>query len=332
MIVLKDLFIGEFPVSQVFGVNYETYKWIKDYAGRPIKGHNGVDFGYGGRNDVLLVAPFDCVVSKVGYDKNGYGYYLRMWDKKQQCVVLYAHCKEIKVREGEGLICGQLVAIGDNTGWSTGPHLHCGVYKVDDEGNKLNRDNGFDGWLNILDGRSFKWEVQNLKEPVKGGTMSDENMQISIKDFERIRGSSEKWDKVVAYLELSGDPALTPYEDVMNKIKGYKARETEIIGKLKDLEGKEINLTEQVSRLKDQLTAEQKLYKDLFSSKNSISTETQKQLGSLQGRIEDLQGQIDQMGKDKGTLNERIKELEAELGYITLFEYKPLKLALIKKN
>jgi len=161
--------------------------------------------------------------------------------------------------------------------------------------------------------------------------MPDEIMQISIKDFEKIRGNSEKWDKVVSYLELPGDPATTPYDDVMNKIKGYKARETELTGKMKELEATEINLKEQAGRLKAQLTAENLLNSGLNDSIKKIELEYQKAIGLLEGRIAGLQGDIDSMGRAKGKLNERIKELEAQTGYTTILEIKALKLALVKK-
>jgi murein DD-endopeptidase MepM/ murein hydrolase activator NlpD len=32
------------------------------------------------------------------------------------------HCESISVKEGETVVAGQQVAIGDNTGFSTGPH------------------------------------------------------------------------------------------------------------------------------------------------------------------------------------------------------------------
>lgn len=164
----------------------------------------------------------------------------------------------------------------------------------------------------------------------KGGSMSDDTMQISIKDFERIRSSSEKWDKVVSYLELPGDPAKTPYEDVMNKIKGYKARETELTGKIKELEAAVINREEQVGRLQNQLLEEQKLYSALSDNLKNTAKNHEKAMGLLEGRITDLQGQVDQTGKDKGKLNEQIKELEAKLGFTILVDIKALRMALVK--
>jgi hypothetical protein len=194
MIKLHDLFIGNYAITQKFGANPDTYSFIKDYAGRPIKGHNGVDWGYGGKNGALLINPFpkghEVVVSKVGFDSGGFGHYLRIWDKTQKFVILYAHCQEVVVREWQNLQFQQLVAIGDNTGWSTGPHLHAGAYFVDEEGNRLNQDNGFNGYVNLLDKTIIEWQILN---PVKPAEVSqvEENTPLAV----CLRDRKDFWDK-----------------------------------------------------------------------------------------------------------------------------------------
>lgn len=182
-VILHDIFIGNFSVSQTFGVNYATYKWIKDYKGNPIKGHNGIDWTYKGVNGIKLINPFpkgnDVVVSRVGYDSGGYGWFLRMWDKTQKFVILFAHNQEIVVPEWGKLQFQQLVAYGNNTGWSTGPHLHCAGYFVNDKGEKLNRDNGFDGYINLLDKNLVEWKILNPSSPATV-TPAEENSALAV--------------------------------------------------------------------------------------------------------------------------------------------------------
>lgn len=201
---LHDLFIGDYKITQNFGVNYEAYKWIKDYKGNPIKGHNGVDFGTPNHTPLLNPFPKDSevVVSKVGYDEKGYGWFLRIWDKTQRCVALYAHCEKILVKEGDRLAFQQLVAYSDNTGWSTGPHLHFGFYEVDDQGNKLNRDNGFDGYLNPLSG-VVKWEILNPKTPYipsesqQSSGQADFYKGLDLNNKESMKACVDVWKDVV---------------------------------------------------------------------------------------------------------------------------------------
>lgn len=170
MIKLHKPFEEDFRISQGFGDNPDAYDWIKDVNGNPIKGHNGVDFGYNGRNDVKLFNPFparhNVVVSKVGWDPQGYGHFLRLWDKTQRFVILMAHCREVHATEWESSGFKEQVAVGDNTGWSTGPHLHLAGYHVDEAGYRQNRDNGFDGYINLMDPREVEWidEIKDWKE------------------------------------------------------------------------------------------------------------------------------------------------------------------------
>ena len=44
---------------------------------------------------------------------------------------LYAHLKSFAVKKGQVVKQGQVIAYSDNTGWSTGPHLHFSIYKID---------------------------------------------------------------------------------------------------------------------------------------------------------------------------------------------------------
>jgi murein DD-endopeptidase MepM/ murein hydrolase activator NlpD len=49
-------------------------------------------------------------------------------------VTLYGHCKEVRVKRGQRVRQGDVVATVGNTGWSTSPHLHYEVRRRDEAG------------------------------------------------------------------------------------------------------------------------------------------------------------------------------------------------------
>ncbi len=119
-------------------------------------GHNGLDFAY--EEGTELFAPFDGFVYQKT-EPSGYGIYLTFVGSEYK--VVYGHLKSCLVQDGQ-VKAGQLVALGDSTGFSTGPHLHITVKRVDANGNVLDRDNGHDGAINPTN--LFQWDAMSEKE------------------------------------------------------------------------------------------------------------------------------------------------------------------------
>ena len=157
-IVLNDLFIGNFRISQKFGENHNIYEQFG------LSGHDGVDFAC--PNGTQLIAPFDgMIISVKNSGKSGYGYHVKIWNRKN-CCVLYGHMKSVSVKLWQIVKQGQLIGLSDNTGFSTGPHLHLGVCLTNLLGYRLNKNNGFLGWVNPLDKSTFKWDIKNPIKPI----------------------------------------------------------------------------------------------------------------------------------------------------------------------
>lgn len=112
------------PITQYFGENPDFYKqW--GYAG-----HNGVDWGI--PNGTPIVATADGTIDKVGFEDGGYGNFVKMshMDGNQKYYTYYAHLQSTSVTAGQKITTGTVVGLSNNTGASTGPHLHFGV-KID---------------------------------------------------------------------------------------------------------------------------------------------------------------------------------------------------------
>lgn len=123
---IKLLVPSNGPITQVFGVNPEIYKkW-----GFP--GHNGVDYGIPNGTPVNSAAAG--TVSQVSFEHGGYGNYVKLIHKDgaKTYYTYYAHLASAAVAAGQKVKAGQVIGYSNNTGASTGPHLHFGL-KIEGE-------------------------------------------------------------------------------------------------------------------------------------------------------------------------------------------------------
>ncbi len=87
--------------------------------------HEGVDIA--NQIGTPVYATADGVVSRAEVG-SGWGKVVNI-DHTEGYMTLYAHLHTIKVRVGDVVCKGQIVGLIGNTGMSTGPHLHYGVYR-----------------------------------------------------------------------------------------------------------------------------------------------------------------------------------------------------------
>ncbi len=86
-----------------------------------VRPHKGVDFSL--RRGTAVIAPADGVVTRVAYQRNGAGKYIKIKHGSRYETV-YMHLSRQLVRTGQRVKKGQRIAYSGNTGRSTGPHLH----------------------------------------------------------------------------------------------------------------------------------------------------------------------------------------------------------------
>ena len=125
-------FAGDYPITQRWGENPDMYKVYG------LKGHNGMDFGL--PTDTAVIAPNDGKIIEAIWD-NSYGYYVKIENSIEGSVL--AHLNNIIVSVGQSVKQGETIGYSDNTGNSTGPHLHFGYYKF-----PRNRQDGYNGYIN----------------------------------------------------------------------------------------------------------------------------------------------------------------------------------------
>lgn len=127
----KGIYTGTFiwpakgPITSEFGMRFHPILHIWRL-------HDGIDIGI--PTGTPIKASADGVVTYVGA-LTGYGNVVIL-SHMANFSTLYAHLQRAVVKEGQSVKQGQIIAYSDNTGWSTGPHLHFSIYKIDIETGK----------------------------------------------------------------------------------------------------------------------------------------------------------------------------------------------------
>ena len=168
-------------ITQHFGDNGVSY-----YKSDGLKGHNGIDFH--APDGTPVYATHDGRVTFAGYDgSGGLGIVIRTEKKfdygkdKAYYKSIFWHLKKdsLKVTGGQSVKAGDLIALADNTGRSTGSHLHFGLKPIAKgekawEWSNLAQLNGYNGAIDPLEylekpklALSGKLELGSTGEDVK---------------------------------------------------------------------------------------------------------------------------------------------------------------------
>ena len=158
-------------ITQPFGTRPEYYKQFT-IGGVSLKGHEGADLRAPNGTPVLACDD-GMVVETVDQGSSGYGKYIKLqhpnWGES-----VCAHLKEFKVYQGLQVKKGQVIALSNNSGNSSAPHLHFGI--------RINPYNKSDGWGGYSDPEPhFSEEVVDMIEDTTkipiGGKWGDVELQ-----------------------------------------------------------------------------------------------------------------------------------------------------------
>lgn len=148
----------KFAVTQFFGEKNEMYTKLG------LLGHNGIDLV--ALDSQIVRAAHDGVIVYAGLDSSaGQTVVIRTLNKKQYGTgssyykTIYGHLKNggIKVHPGQEVKAGDIIALADNTGLSTGSHLHFAlkpVYAGEQEWQWANAEQS-NGYLGAIDPLPF---------------------------------------------------------------------------------------------------------------------------------------------------------------------------------
>lgn len=306
--------IEPFELTQSFGENPAAY------ARFGLKGHNGWDFKTkfpdtpnGFRN---ILAPWLCKFYVQGNEgSDGYGLYFEVIIQLYNTWKLtIGHCNSIESFQTKNE--GETMAISDNTGNSTGSHMHLTVKKGSLSNGKFTNTDNDNGYFGAVEPQIFFDELRKFKKEHGTATTPDSCLVPNTPEwrqkYEVLVGGASKWAETLKILEITDDPSTTPSDKIKSVVAGYKSRETDqankLIDKQKELDvaNQEIqNRIEQVSRLEKLVTDKEKYYKDLLSALKSDIKNLPKIVEEAQGRIGVLEGELDEANKAKGrVLNE----------------------------
>lgn len=293
-------FIGGNTITQKFGERPEYYKQFG------LAGHEGIDLIPKDSDRTIYCIEDGVVVRDVDNPNSGpYGIYCVIWNEKTKRAWWYCHASVNNVSLGQVFKRGDKIAVMGGTGNVSGDHLHLGLRTSDINGNAINLNNGYLGFINPLPTMNLLNNMTPIQEP--------DSILVPKTDFEKMVNKSDKWDKVHTYLELIGDPKDTSYEDAQRVIAGHKSRATDLQNQLTLAQSELNNERERVSRLKEQVIKEQQLRIDLSKSLNDAIKKYADIQIVYEGRLKVVQGHVDAMGKEKGELHNKIAELEVKL-------------------
>ena len=138
-------------MTQAFGPGGTTPSLLPAYQQLGLLAHNGIDWSAEMGEDIRFNGTGKGKVIEVSLDtKAGLGVVVFFQADGLYWKTLYWHLKEVRCKIGDMVESGDLLGLADNTGWSTGSHLHFGLKLCDREAVTLNYENGYHGAVDPL--------------------------------------------------------------------------------------------------------------------------------------------------------------------------------------
>ncbi|MEQ9467655.1 MAG: peptidoglycan DD-metalloendopeptidase family protein [Ekhidna sp.] len=151
------------------------------------KMHKGMDFSCPMGSEVIATA--DGIVEKVEPNKDGYGNLLTLMHGEEY-QTRYSQLKEFKVKVGDKVRKGDVIALSGNSGQSTAPHLHYEVIKGSEHVNPIYYIQNYNFQIKTReDGRSKEERYDALRK--KEEELARNEMMLAKAEEERAAAESQ---------------------------------------------------------------------------------------------------------------------------------------------
>jgi hypothetical protein len=289
--------IEPFQLTQEFGVNKANY------ARFGLDGHNGWDFKTkfpdtpDGHRAIL--ASFPSTLYVVGNEGNdGYGKYFDVIVQlKKTWKLTYAHCHSI--RDFHTVAESEQMAISNNTGNSTGAHLHLTVKEGTLKDGKFISNNPNNGFKGAVNPQLFFDELREFKQAQAGGTPPMAG--LSDRDYRNLYYSELGVNGIVKLGQFFGDMPPEGWGDDEAKLKTYVTKVSDKVQLLKqqyDICGETKQALERSNKtLRDEIVVKDEAYNKLATQNQNYAT-----------KVLDLSGQITELNLLLDAKNEELEK------------------------
>ncbi len=216
MAKIYDYVVSNPKITSNYGYRIHPIDKVKKF-------HYGIDIvSKTGSLNLLAVEDGYVQLVRTGQDKakTGYGNYIWVRYPRLGIALMYAHCKSIKLKKGDKVKKGTVIAIMGTTGASTGVHLHLGMQPI-----------GKSNWMNpytynyVLPSTKYNL-TRILKFGLKGSDVTKLQTELKKKGYDLGKFGKNK-DGIDGDFGNTTKEAVKKYQKASNiKIDGVVGRDT----------------------------------------------------------------------------------------------------------
>lgn len=310
------------------------YKITQNFGERPqyygqfgLQGHEGLDL-IPTDSQWDIYAPEDGVIVRDIDDPRyggAYGNVIVLLNKQNKRAWWFAHNTENYVKVGQEVKRGDKISKMGATGNVSGAHLHLGLRRADDNGNAINMNNGYQGFINPL---PVLLELENINPPSPSNTNEDTKLAQEFRKLQQYPDAKGVWYEskdIIRYIDERREEIRTIQKELGKKDEAISQRDTlvaqlntKVIALEEDLQRNKMlidNLNHQINDRNNDIAKLQSTISTIdhqlieATSQRDMYFEQAKQLPSLKEQIEHLEQSRSEWYEKEDLYIAKIKEL-----------------------